>query len=153
VRRINRHGINRLSTMVVIERYLGPQRHFSGTLIREWMADARLNVHMVVALCLGTMRPRKGIENRMLKRYVSSPLSCAELSWLMIARTCNIGKGPGWNHLCRWSRWTTRGPGLGRAEWGGGIHLRDDAEPNGQYDRLFPDSGCGLTTGRVRYGQ
>ena len=96
MRRINRygpHGINSMSTVMVIERCMGPRRHFSGTLISEWMADARLNVRR----CLGTTKPREGIENRMLKNYIAFPLRAegAELSWLIVVRICIIGKGPG----------------------------------------------------------
>jgi hypothetical protein len=122
-----RHGINRVCTVMEIERDLGPRGSSSGTLIREGLVDT---AHMVMAQYLGTTGPRgprKGIETRMLSSHVSSPLSGAELSRSTVVRTCNTSKGPGWNHLCRWS---ARGPGLGRAEWGGWTHLRNDAEPN-----------------------
>jgi hypothetical protein len=122
VRRINRHGINGVSTVIEIERYLGPRRSSCGTLIRGCLADTQLNTNMVMARCLGTgpWVPRQGIEARILISHASSLLGGVELSWSMVVRACNTGKGPGQNHLCRW---IARGPRLGAAEWGGGIHL------------------------------
>ena len=128
--------------------YLGPRRSSSGTLIRGCLADTQLNAHIVMARYLGTTGPRgprNGKETRMLTSHASSPLrllrlSGAKLSWSTVVRTSNTGKGPGWNHLCRW---TARGPGLRRTPgWGGGgTHLRNDAKPNGWHDRLFHGSG------------
>lgn len=89
-----RDGINTVSTVMEIERDLGPRRSSSGTLIRECLVDT---AHMVVAQYLGTAGPRvscKGIETRMLVR-VSFPLSGAELSRSMVMRTCNKSEGPG----------------------------------------------------------
>lgn len=79
------------------ERYLGPRRSSSGTRTRECLADTQLNAHMVMAQCLGTAGPRvpRGIDTRMLISHASSLLSGAELSWSMVVRTCNTGKGPG----------------------------------------------------------
>ena len=86
-----RDGINTVSTVMEIERDLGPRRSSSGTLIRECLVDT---AHMVVDL--STAGPRvscKGIETRM--SYVSSPLNGAELSRSMVMRTCNTSEGPG----------------------------------------------------------
>jgi hypothetical protein len=43
MRRINKHGINRVSTVMEIERYLDTRRSSSGILIRECLADTQLN--------------------------------------------------------------------------------------------------------------
>jgi hypothetical protein len=40
------HGINGVSTVIEIERYLGPRRSSCGTLIRKCLADTQVNARM-----------------------------------------------------------------------------------------------------------